>query len=197
MRPRSFDETTVLERLRAAFRQYGFDGLSLDQLSEATGLNRSSLYNAFGSKEGMMRAAVDAYCADSVQRFKEAMEMRPLRDGVQRLLRVAAGLEDPVSARGCLIGNLIAERAAGQSETRLFFARKLEALEGAIREGLEHAHAEGAIAPGSDPQALAQYLIVTFQGLRLVAQAHPNPETLERSVAIALDAFDRQCSRIS
>lgn len=192
MRPRSFSEEEVIQNLRTAFRRHGYEGLSLDVLSEATGLNRSSLYNAFGSKRGMMRAAVDAYCRDSVERCASQMNRRPVSEGARAFLGMAAGLGGESQRLGCLIGNLVAELASGDEADRAYFAEKLSDIETALCEGLRRAQQDGAIAQDADVAALAQYLMITAQGLRLVSQAHPSPEKLARSVDLALETFNRR-----
>ncbi|MBD7949504.1 MULTISPECIES: TetR/AcrR family transcriptional regulator [Oerskovia] len=80
-RSQSFDTTTVVQAARDVFWDQGLDGASLPDLERATGLNRSSLYHAFGSKRGLFDAAVDDYL-DTVIRPR----LRPL---------VAAGQDAP------------------------------------------------------------------------------------------------------
>jgi len=60
-RPREFDETKALDQALTVFWSKGFDGASITDLTEATGLARASLYAAFGDKEGLFRAAVQRY----------------------------------------------------------------------------------------------------------------------------------------
>lgn len=197
MRPRSFEEREVVERLEKAFWSHGFEGLSLEQLTESTGLSRSSLYNAFGSKSGMMRAAVDAYAARSCARFDAAMAERPLRAAIERLLRVAAGLADPADASaqrlGCLIGNLIAERAVDDAD-KAYLGEKVAQIERSLRTGFETAGAEGMLVGDADPGALARFTLVQMQGLRLVARAHPAPEALADAVGLAMATIDASLS---
>lgn len=191
MRPREFKEDEVVERLEAAFWSHGFEGLSLEQLTERTGLSRSSLYNAFGSKSGMMRAAVDGYAARSCAALAEAIARRPLRDALRNLLQVAAGLTGPGEGRrlGCLIGNLIAERAV-DARDKAYLGERLCDLEAALADGLRRAADEGALAPGADPERLARFLNVQLQGLRLVSRAHQEPAALRDAVDLAFAALD-------
>ncbi len=187
MRPRSFDEGAVVERLEAAFWSHGFEGLSLEQLTEATGLSRSSLYNAFGSKSGMMRAAADCYADRSCARIGELLAERPFPAALSRLLRGSAGLDggDERTRRlGCLIGNLIAERAVDEAD-RAFLGEKLAQIEAALIHGVSQAGAEGWLAPGADPERLGRFLLVQLQGLRLTARAEPPRDTMIQAVEMA------------
>lgn len=80
-RSQSFDTTTVVQAARDVFWDQGLDGASLPDLERATGLNRSSLYHAFGSKRGLFDAAVDDYLGTVIR-----PRLRPL---------VAAGQDAP------------------------------------------------------------------------------------------------------
>lgn len=60
-RTREFDTDAVVASAMEAFRRTGYEGTSMRDLSEATGLGSGSLYAAFGSKEGLYLAALDLY----------------------------------------------------------------------------------------------------------------------------------------
>lgn len=61
-RPRGFDETEVLHRAVTLFGQHGFNAVSVDTALRALGLNRASFYKLYGSKHGLMRAALEQVC---------------------------------------------------------------------------------------------------------------------------------------
>ncbi|MEO1330231.1 MAG: TetR/AcrR family transcriptional regulator [Pseudomonadota bacterium] len=189
MRPREFDEQQVIDRLQKAFWSAGFEGLSLEQLTEQTGLSRSSLYNAFGSKSGMMRAAVDCYAARSCERFEAVLAERPIETAIERMLLGGAGLneahDDGARRLGCLIGNLIAERAVDPKDY-VYLSEKLAQVEGAIESGLAVAQAQGALKPEVATDALSRFLLVQMQGLRLVAKTSADPARLRAAVDLAM-----------
>src|SRR5262245_10291054 len=62
-RPKNYDRSEVLERATRVFWSKGYEGTHLSELVDATGLNRFSLYNEFGGKEGLYRAALEQYIA--------------------------------------------------------------------------------------------------------------------------------------
>ena len=111
-RPREFDPDEVLERATRVFWAKGFENASLDDLCEATGLNRSSLYSAFGDKRKLYLSALARYEDGSAARITAALEDRPIRDGLKAFL---ASLIDSIVAgpgrRGCFIGNCATEMA--------------------------------------------------------------------------------------
>lgn len=65
-RPRKFDEAEVLAGAIALFGTSGFAAVSVDDVVNQLGLNRSSFYNLFGSKHGLFRAAAETVCAEAV-----------------------------------------------------------------------------------------------------------------------------------
>src|SRR5678816_734398 len=79
-RPRSFDEGEVLEKARAVFWDLGYSATSLDDIVRATGLNRPSLYGAFGDKHALYIAALRRTCAQSLASIEAGLG----RDGPMR-----------------------------------------------------------------------------------------------------------------
>ena len=104
-RPRGFEPDEVLQRVRAVFLEKGFAGASLDELSEAAGLNRPSLYAAFGDKEQLYIATLRFYGAKSI----EGLDAILAGPGTiqQRLTRVYSAAIDlytaPPHRPGCMI----------------------------------------------------------------------------------------------
>jgi AcrR family transcriptional regulator len=85
------------------FWQHGYEGTSLPDLTKAMGINRPSLYAAFGNKEELFRKALDRYVDQAEKRFQEVLAAPTARETVERLLRgvVEKGCSD--QTRGCLL----------------------------------------------------------------------------------------------
>src|SRR5436309_10294414 len=95
-RPCEFDKDKVLERALEVFWQEGYEGASLSDLTRAMGINRPSLYAAFGDKEALFRKVLDRYAGGPSAYVREALGEPTARAVVERLLRGAAeGLTDP------------------------------------------------------------------------------------------------------
>ena len=73
-RPRAFDEEAVLDRAAEVFWRHGYDGASLSALTTAMGINKPSLYAAFGSKEQLFRRAFERYHETKVANARAALE---------------------------------------------------------------------------------------------------------------------------
>jgi len=186
-RPREFDPDDVLERATRVFWAKGFENASLDELCEATGLNRSSLYAAFGAKRDLYLSALARYEDGSAARIAAALEGRPLRNGLKAFLD---SLIDSIVAgpgrRGCFIGNCAAEMARLDRGAAARVRKSLERIEATFRDGLEKARARGELPDDADPGALARFLTAGIQGLRLVGKANPDRAALEQVAAVMM-----------
>lgn len=170
-RPREFDADVALGKALNVFWQRGYEGTSLSDLTEAMGINRPSLYAAFGNKEELFRQALDRYAERGPGRLLHAALQEPkMADVVTRLLRGAAeGLTDPKNPAGCLAvqGALACGNAADAIKEELRSRRT--AGETAIRDRFVRAKEEGDLAPNSDPAALARYIATVMQGMAVQA----------------------------
>src|SRR5438876_11814780 len=73
-RPRAFDADEALDQALTVFWRKGYEGASLPDLTRAMGINRPSLYAAFGNKEAMFRKALDRYNDGRAAYFREPLE---------------------------------------------------------------------------------------------------------------------------
>jgi len=140
-RLQTFDSITVVQSARDVFWDLGYDGASLADLESATGLNRSSLYHAFGSKRGLFDAAVADYRdtvirprlralqSDGAGRADLLFYFDELRDAVGRL-----PLDSP--RRGCLLVNCATGLAAHDEPAREVVEAYRTELAGALRNAI-------------------------------------------------------------
>src|SRR5258708_18681077 len=133
-RPRSFDIDSALDRVLLVFWRKGYEGASLSDLTKAGGVNRPSLYAAFGDKKALFRKALDRYLIGPAAYTQEALKEPTARSVVERLLQGAADLNaGPRNPGGCLMvqgalvsgdagdsirQELVACRTAGESALR-------------------------------------------------------------------------------
>src|ERR1700709_2209517 len=111
-RPRSFDEPRVLRQAREGFHDHGYTATSGEQLSQATGLNRSSLYGTFGDKHELFMQSFTQYCDENSHFISDELSGDEA-GALKRLRRHLRGKDsDPVaSRRGCLLAKSTAELA--------------------------------------------------------------------------------------
>jgi TetR/AcrR family transcriptional repressor of nem operon len=144
-RPRSYERENVLAAAEQTFWTGGFLATGIDQLERTTGLGRSSLYLAFGSKQALFQAALTHY-EDSFISPRLARVEAPgagLKEVAAFFSGLALDFRDPASQRGCLLVNSITELAQRNAEftpqaTRLvdrYLTAFSNALRGAVARG--------------------------------------------------------------
>ena len=189
-RPRSFDPDKALDRALKVFWKKGYEGASLPDLTRAMGINRPSLYAAFGNKEALFRKAVERYAQGPAGYAREALEQPTARQVVERLLRggicVGAGKKNP---RGCLMVQGALSCGDSAQPARKELAARRSAAEAALRRRLERALREGDLPRDADPAALAKYVVTVMHGMAVQAAGGATRAELERVVDTALRAW--------
>ena len=188
-RPRSFDTEKALDSALRVFRAKGYEGASLSDLTEAMGINRPSMYAAFGDKQSLFRRVLRRYRGWTDLCFGKALEAATAREVAAGLLYAAAEMQTAGSIRGCLItqGALVCGDEAEPVRRELAAVRR--ANEAAIRQRLQRAKREGDLAPDSHPSDLARYLTTVMQGMSVLANGGATRAELRRVAETALLAF--------
>jgi AcrR family transcriptional regulator len=169
-RPRQFDAEEALDRALAVFWRRGYEGATLDELTRVMGINRPSLYAAFGDKERLFRRALDRYVGGPAGYVREAMSRPTAREAAEALLAgTVALLTDPANPRGCLV----VQGALACGEAADSIRRELAAVRAAgmnlVRKRLQRAHHDGELPQGVDCADLARYLMTVVHGLAVQA----------------------------
>ncbi len=174
-RPRAFDKDEALDRALDVFWKHGFQDASLQELTEAMGLSKPSLYAAFGDKEALYLKALERYAARLVERHAAALSEEPdARLAVQGFLRsLAAMLADPALPGGCFIINGTADcgGATIPAAVEMALREALQASETLVFERLLRAQADGDLPSHVEPQALAGMFGALIAGLALQAKS--------------------------
>ena len=101
-RPRAFDADVALERAMHVFWAKGYEGAALSDLTGAMGINRPSLYAAFGNKEQFFRKVLDRYATGPLAYFEKARAATKARDVIEKILLGAANMaSDARLPAGC------------------------------------------------------------------------------------------------
>jgi TetR/AcrR family transcriptional regulator, copper-responsive repressor len=173
-RPRAFEPETALTRAMDVFWQDGFAATSLDDLSAATGLNRPSLYGAFGDKRALYLRAYRQYRKRVNEEFAPLFQARaPLRAKLRRILIAAlelylSGEEGP---RGCFTVLTTSSDAVADPEVRALVAEAIDSTDRAFGRLFADARAAGELPAGADPRALARLASATIHTLSIRARA--------------------------
>lgn len=189
-RPREFDVAKALERALEVFWRKGYEGASLTDLTKAMGINRPSLYAAFGNKEELFRLVLDQYAKGPAAYVRAALEEPTARAVAERLLDGSIDLlTNPRHPRGCLMvqGALACGDAAEPVQRELVARRDL--AEVAVRRRFERALAEGDLPTQASPRDLACYVVTIIRGMAVQAAGGASRAELRRVMELALRAW--------
>jgi len=189
-RPRAFDADKALDRALKVFWRKGFEGASLPELTKAMGINRPSLYAAFGNKESLFRKAIERYMDGPAAPVRAALEAPTAREAFERWIQ--GGIElvtDPRNPRGCfMVQGALACGDTGDALRREMIKRR-EAGEMAMRKRFERAQAEGDLSSDVDPADLARWGAALAYGLAVQAAGGATRRQLQRVAKLALNAW--------
>lgn len=192
-RPRAYEPDQALGQALDLFRKSGLAATSLDDLSAATGMNRPSLYGAFGDKRELYLKSLARYRADARAALSDALagEM-PLRKRLRRIYETAldiylAGADGP---RGCFTVMTAASEAIADPEIRGVVQEALAELDKAFTGLIKSARDRGELPATADPRMLAQFAAATIHTLAIRARAGTPRAELEK---IAKGAVDLIC----
>jgi AcrR family transcriptional regulator len=189
-RPRSFDPDEALDLARDVFWQKGFQGTSLDDITAATGLNKPSLYAAFGDKNALFLKVLDRYHARIVANAERVLKEGPAaRDAIERWLTsfvpFCSGIK---GSRGCLSVNTAADGAADQKAVRKRIERFNRKLEQLLRDRLRADRAQ--FSETFDPDAAAHAVMAIYLGLMVLAKDAPDAARVRATLNQAVRLLD-------
>ena len=189
-RPRAFCVKQALDRALRVFWRKGYEGTSLSDLTEAMGINRPSLYAAYGNKENLFRKALERYVENGGGFLRAACEQPTARAVIEHLLlAVADGVTCPDSPAGCLMVRCALASSEAADSVRLELARRRADGEALLRQRLEQARAEGDLPAGADPADLARFVTTLYQGMSVQAAGGATREQLRGVARTALAAW--------
>jgi len=189
-RPRAFDVERALDAALHVFWRQGYEGASLADLTAAMGINRPSLYAAFGNKEALFRRVLDHYGRGATAVRDEALRRPTARAAVEYFLHaVAETMGDCRNPRGCLmVQSALVCGEQGAMVKQELIARRTAACT-AWRQRFERAKKEGDLPAAADPAALARYLSAVTAGMAVEAVNGAGKQELGCLAEIALRAW--------
>ncbi|WP_441247172.1 TetR/AcrR family transcriptional regulator [Kitasatospora sp. McL0602] len=166
-----WDQAEVLASAMRLFRRRGYLGASVRDIEEATGLHPGSLYRVFESKDGLFRAALDAY-NDQVVEGRVRVHLLEPADPVAgiRSFFTSAFETGPDPDPGCLLTNTAVESFT-LPQTTDAVRRGLETIESGFAEALTRARALGLLSADLDVEVSAAHLLALYQGLLVLVRA--------------------------
>ena len=190
-RPRGYEPDVALGKALALFRKGGFAATSLDDLSAATGMNRPSLYGAFGDKRELYIKSYQRYRDDArtatAEIFRQEM---PIRKRLERIYGVALDIYFAGdSPNGCFTVMTAGSEAVADPDIRAMVLDALSELDKAFGRCFARAVEKGELKEGADPLVLGQLASATLHTIAIRSRAGVPRKELETLVSGALDVM--------
>lgn len=192
-RPREFDYDKALDKAMHVFWKKGYEGTSMPDLTEAMGINRPSIYAAFGNKEELFKKALERYSQQALDVLREKLSKPKLREALEAMLCGAASSfccdETP---KGCmqvtsaLVGSEDAENACTATSAYR------EGIIKILQERFEKGIADGELTPGTDTKALARFISIVLHGMSVQSAGGVPGKDLKAAGQAALNAIPIQ-----
>lgn len=185
----NFDRDTAIRAARTLFWRLGYEGAAIPDLEKATGLRRSSLYNAFGSKRGLYDAAVQSYLDEVIRPLLQPLQSEDLhRDAIllylTHLRDVFSSAESLPAINGCLLINSAGAPIARDPRAAQIIADYRSELQEALGRGIR------VFLPSLPPSEHVR-LTDTITGLVISAFATTRiaPNAAQRSIEVAIETL--------
>lgn len=188
-RTKTYQRGALVDRAVELFRSHGFASTSAAMLEEQLGVNRSSIYAEFGSKQALFDAALERYRETVVdQRFGPLDEPGAGIGAITAVFEFygAAG-HGPASGRGCLLCNTAIELGSEDPTSTEAIPRYLERITSAFKFALDDAARNAEIRDTVDTTREAQFLTAAVLGIFVMLRAAAPPRAISATAAAAID----------
>lgn len=178
-RPSEFNHEVALEAALNVFWAQGYEGTSMADLTEALGINKPSIYAAFGNKEALFKKALSKYAQQHVRVLPEALNAPTAKQAVETFFTQAATLlTNPSTPKGCLIVQGALACSEDASAIHQLLADHRTTLEAAFAKRFELAKQQGELSADVDSMALAKLVTTVHQGMSVQAKSGASKDAL-------------------
>jgi TetR/AcrR family transcriptional repressor of nem operon len=191
-RTKAFDPAAAIEAAMQTFWARGYAATSAQDLVDAVGLSRSSLYGTFGSKAELYARALERY-RDTVQAWTRSLldGPGPLRRRLPAALHEAVAEDlEPARSRGCFACNAAVELGPVDPTVRRLVTSAFDDMRATFRQALVRARNDGELGSHVDVDALATLLLAGFEGLRVLAKGTQDRGLVEQAIDTMVTVLD-------
>ena len=189
-RVRQFDVDEALDRALEVFWSRGYEGATLPELTQAMGINRPSLYAAFGNKEQLFRKALERYKTGPMAFLADALRIPTARAAAAAIFSGFIRMQhDRDKARGCLVVSGALACSEEGEMVRRDLAQLRQEVVGMLRERFDRAMRDGDLPPGTDCATLARYTVTVLNGLAVQAATGATEKELRLVAGLAMQAW--------
>ncbi|SMD17670.1 TetR/AcrR family transcriptional regulator [Kibdelosporangium aridum] len=188
--PRASVREVIVETAVQEIHKYGYAACSVDTITKAAGVPKGSFYNHFKSKEDLGAEVVRRYATES-EWHRSTPGLSPVEQLRARFTTMADLLAGNDFTRGCLIGNMAAERADHSDIIRTQVAISLGTWSDSIVQAIKEAQAAGEVGADLDADRLGRFVLNAWEGTLLRVKADKNTQPLDDFFTVVFDTILR------
>ncbi len=184
----SFDPQEKLHIAMKLFWENGYEGTSMQQLVEALGINRFSLYNCYGGKEALFQLALDHYSQTVIRRLIDPLiqENADITGLIGYLQLLQSAMASKGGRWGCFVQNAGIERGLHDKRTQQRVDEWYLQLESLIRNALQRTGESGQLRAGIQPDQAARYVVTVLQGIIAMRRSSSDPERYDSTLSFLI-----------
>jgi TetR/AcrR family transcriptional regulator, transcriptional repressor for nem operon len=186
-RPKEFEPDLALATAIEVFRAKSYEAVTTAELCEAMGIGRQSMYDTFGDKAALYRAALARYREVNAASVDQCLDRASALAGLQALFDMVAGIDEHDARCGCMMVNAIGELASTHDDVASLALDNQQRLLDVFGDVVRRAQLLGEVSTSIDCDTAAAQLVTTFYGLRVLAKVSPGSDTVASVATHALD----------
>jgi TetR/AcrR family transcriptional repressor of nem operon len=192
-RTKQFDERQALVAAMLVFWEKGYEGTSIHDLEQAMGLNRTSIYNAFGNKRAIFERVMACYKESVMSALFAELENAPtVKQGVRRMLNGALDMHfDEDNPGGCLVVLSVVESGQYDEQMQSELQQSLQQLKAAVQARLSMAKRSGELAKDLDVGSTATTIATTMAGMMVLGKANFSKASLKKTINQVVSLLDK------
>jgi len=191
-RSKQFDERQALIAAMLVFWEKGYNATSINDLEQAMGLNRTSIYNAFGNKSAIFERVMSCYKESVMSALFAELDSAPnIKEGITRMLNGALDIHfDSGNPGGCLVVLSIVESGQHDEEATSTMQRTMQEMKSALSSRLRKAKKNGELSADLDPGTTATTIATTMAGMMVMGKANMTKAALRKTVKQIVSLLD-------
>ncbi|OZI59679.1 TetR/AcrR family transcriptional regulator [Bordetella genomosp. 11] len=176
---RQFDEREALDKALALFWKQGYSNTTMQELAAATGVQRGSLYNAYGDKETLFLRVFDVYRESYVEQMRKALDHADPREALRQFFAFAISMMTTgTPSRGCLSTKTAVGTEELDEPMRAVIRGLLDEIEAALYDRLTRADAQGRLT--MDARDAARMIVTMTRGLVVIERVYQDVKRMRR-----------------
>ena len=197
-RSKQFDERQALVSAMLVFWEKGYEGTSINDLEQAMGLKRTSIYNAFGNKSAIFGRVMSCYKESVMSALFAELDAAPgIKEGIRRLLNGALDIHfDDENPGGCLVVLSLMESGQHDEQSLASMQQTIQDLKTALQARLNKAKKSGELSKDLDAGSTATTIATTMVGMMVMGKANFTRASLKKTVNQIVSLLDQgRCAK--